>query len=133
MYPRSSVAQPSAVLGSLSTMIDMEPTAGNLHGARLGVQGVQLQVHGAGERQGDPDTVEHVTVREDPDVDIVDEDVVEVSSLLVPKESVRHPDLLGVGEGEVLHAALVVIKPQPGIIPLLSEGNLHSKLLREQN
>ena len=53
------MAQPSAVLGSLSTMIDMEPTAGDLHGARLGVQGVQLQVHGAGERQGHADTEQH--------------------------------------------------------------------------
>ena len=55
----------------------------------------------------------------------------EVARLLVPEECVRHPDLLGVGEGEVLHAALVVIKPQSGIIPLLSEGDLHSKLLRK--
>ena len=59
IYTRSSVAQPSAVLGSVSTMIDMEPTAGDLHGARLGVQGVQLQVHGAGERQGHADTEQH--------------------------------------------------------------------------
>ena len=53
------MAQPSAVLGSVSTMIDMEPTAGDLHGARLGVQGVQLQVHGAGERQRHADTEQH--------------------------------------------------------------------------
>ena len=106
-------------------------TAGNLEGTGLPVHGVELEVHGAAEGERDADAVEDIAVREDPDVDIVDEDVVEVARLLVPEEGVRHPDLLGVGEGEVLHAALVVIKPQSGIIPLLSEGDLHSKLLRK--
>ena len=78
-----------------------------------------------------PDAVEHFPSRVDPDVNIGHDDVVEVARLLVPEEGVRHPDLLGVGEGEVLHAAIVVIKPQSGIIPLLSEGDLHSKLLRK--
>ena len=72
--------------------------AGDLEGAGLSVHGVELEVHGAGESQGDPDTVEHVAVGEDPDVDVVDEDVVEVTSLLVAEEGVRHPHLLRVSQ-----------------------------------
>ena len=63
------------------------------------VHRVQFEVHGTREGQGNPDTVENVTIREDPDVDIVDEDVVKVASLLVPEECVRHPNLLRVSQG----------------------------------
>ena len=48
-----------------------------------------------------PDAVEDVPVRVDPDVEVGGEDVVESSDLLVPEESIRHPDLTGVREGEV--------------------------------
>ena len=60
-------------------------------------------MHWTREGQRDPDAVEDVTIREDPDVDIVDEDVVKVASLLVPKECVRHPNLLRVSQGEILY------------------------------
>ena len=50
-------------------------------------------MHWTRERQRYPDAVEDVAIREDPDVDIVDEDVVEVAALLVAEEGVRHPDL----------------------------------------
>ena len=48
-----------------------------------------------------PDAIENHAIRIDSDVDIGDDDVVEVASLLVSEESVRHPDLAGVGDGEV--------------------------------
>ena len=60
-------------------------------------------MHGAREGQGDPDTVEDVAIGEDPDVDIVDEDVVKVASLLVLKEGVGHPDLVGVCHRQVFN------------------------------
>ena len=78
-------------------------TARNFEGTGLPVHRVELEVHGAGKGEGDPDAVEDVAVREDPDVDVVDEDVVKVSSLLVPEERVRHPDLLWVSQGEILN------------------------------
>ena len=48
-----------------------------------------------------PDTVEDVSVGEDPDVEVGGEDVVEGADFLVPEEGVGHPDFAGVGEGEV--------------------------------
>ena len=62
----------------------------------MSVHGIQLEIHGAREGERDADAVEDVTVGEDSDVDIVDEDVVEVSGLLIPEERVRHPNFLGV-------------------------------------
>lgn len=50
-----------------------------------------------------PNAVQDVAIREDPDVNIWDDDVVEVSLSLVGKEEIRHPDFLGIREGEVLH------------------------------
>ena len=75
--------------------------AGDLEGAGLTVHGVELQVHRAGQSQGDSDAVQDVAVGKDSDVDIVDEDVVEVSSLLVPEERVRHPHLTSVSQSQV--------------------------------
>ena len=60
-------------------------------------------MHWTREGQRDPDAVEDVAIREYPDVDIVDEDVVKVASLLVPEECVRHPNLLRVSQGEILY------------------------------
>jgi hypothetical protein len=48
-----------------------------------------------------PDAVQHVSVGEDADVDVVDEDGVEVSGLLVAEERVGHPHLAGVGQRQV--------------------------------
>ena len=78
-------------------------TAGDFESAGLPVHRVEFEVHGAREGQGDPDTVEDVAIREDPDVDIVDEDVVKVASLLVSEECVWHPNLLWVSQGEILY------------------------------
>ena len=78
------------------------PTAGNFKSAGLPVHGVKLEMHWTRESQRDPDAVKNVAIRKDPDVDIVDEDVVKVASLLVPEECVRHPNLLRVSQGEIL-------------------------------
>lgn len=51
-----------------------------------------------------PDAVENISVREDPDIDIVDEDGVEVSGLLIAEESIGHPDLVRIGQGQILQA-----------------------------
>ena len=48
-----------------------------------------------------PDAVEDVAVREDPDVEVGGEDVVELPDLLVPEEGVRHPHLARVSQGQV--------------------------------
>ena len=80
-----------------------DPTAGNFESAGLSIHWVQLEMHRAREGERYPDTVQDVAIREDPDVDIVDEDVVKMASLLVPKECVRHPNLLRVSQGEILY------------------------------
>ena len=69
--------------------------------AGLLVQRKECEVHGAEAGERDPDAVEDVPVRVDPDVEVGGEDVVELSDLLVPEERVRHPDLARVSEGEV--------------------------------
>ena len=56
------------------------------------------------------------------------DNVVELPILLIPKEGVRHPDLVAVGHGEVLDLAAEVVKLQPVVIPLLSEGDLDTEL-----
>ena len=76
-------------------------TAGNLHGALLCVQRVELQVHGAGESEGHPDAEQDGTVGVYPDVEVGHQHVVHRSSPLVPEEGVRHPDLAGVGDCQV--------------------------------
>ena len=60
------------------------------------------EVHGAEASQRDADAVEDVPVGVDPDVEVGGEDVVELSDLLVPEESVWHPDLADVRQGEIL-------------------------------
>ena len=92
----------SSRYGSRSEL-NKSPTAGNFESAGLPVHRVEFEMHRAREGERYPDTVEDVTIREDPDVDIVDEDVVEMASLLVPKECVRHPNLLRVSQGEILY------------------------------
>ena len=52
-----------------------------------------------------PYAEEHVSVGEDPDVDVVDEDGVEVAGLLVAEKRVRHPNLLRVRQGQVTELA----------------------------
>ena len=76
-------------------------TAGHVEVTGLPVQREPSQVHGAAAQQARPDAVEDVTVREDPDVEVGGEDLVEPRHLLVPEEGVRHPDLARVSEGEV--------------------------------
>jgi hypothetical protein len=43
----------------------LQLTAGNLHGAPLPVHGVQLQVHGTGQGQRDPETEINIHRRQD--------------------------------------------------------------------
>jgi hypothetical protein len=40
-----------------------------------------------------PDAVEHLSIRKYSDVDIVHEDIMEMSDFLVPEKRIRHPDL----------------------------------------
>ena len=51
------------------------------------------KVHGAEAGQRDADAVEDVAIGVNPDVEVGGQDVVEIADLLVPEESVRHPDL----------------------------------------
>ena len=55
-----------------------------------------------GEIKAPPDAEEHVAVRKDPDVEVWCENVVESSNFLVSEESVWHPHLARVRQGEVL-------------------------------
>ena len=48
-----------------------------------------------------PDTVENISIREDPDIKVRSEDLMESSNLLIPEESVRHPHLAGICQGQV--------------------------------
>ena len=48
-----------------------------------------------------PDAVEDITIWIHPDVQVGSQDVVEGSYFLIPEESIRHPDLAGVREGQV--------------------------------
>ena len=86
--------------------------------AGLLVQGEPRQVHGAAAHQRGPapgaqcqwlvvmvmqppDAVEDVAVREDPDVEVGGQDLVEARHLLIPEEGVRHPHLARVSQGQV--------------------------------
>ena len=51
------------------------------------------EIHGAEAGQRDADAVEDVAIGVNPDVEVRRQDVVEIAKLLVPEESVRHPDL----------------------------------------
>ena len=55
-----------------------------------------------GEIKAPPDAEEYVAVRKYPDVEVWCENVVESSNFLVSEESVRHPHLARVRQGEVL-------------------------------
>ena len=89
-----------------------------------------------------PDAVENVAVWEDPDVEVWRQDLVESRNLLVPEESVRHPDLPSVGESEVadlvcssmltlemlprltFHSCLkFVLEDQSSVVPSLSQSD----------
>ncbi len=52
-----------------------------------------------------PDAVQDVPVGIDPDVQVGLDDVVKLSIFFIPEEGVRHPDLAGVRQGQVLHLA----------------------------
>ena len=49
-----------------------------------------------------PDTVENITIGKDSDVKVWRENCVKPSDLLVPEESVGHPDLTGVRHRQIL-------------------------------
>ena len=76
-------------------------TASYVKDAGLLIQREECQIHRAETGQRDPDTVENIPIWVDSDVEVGGEDVVELSDLLVPEESVRHPDLAGIRDGEV--------------------------------
>ena len=79
--------------------------AGDLEGAGLTVHGVELQVHGTGEGQGDPDAVQDVAVGKDAHVQVGLEDLVETADLLVAEKRVGHPYSPRIRHGQILDAA----------------------------
>ena len=81
----------------------MQLTAGYLHGACLPIQGVQLQVHGAGEGEGDPDAEEDHPVREYSDIQIRNQNIVHSAASLIAEKCVRHPHFSRLCYGEVLN------------------------------
>ena len=74
------------------------------------------------------DAVEHIAIGEDPHIEVGLDDVVELSLLLISEEAVWHPNFGAVCHGEILDLAAHIIKLQPVVIPLLSEGDLHTEL-----
>ena len=50
-----------------------------------------------------PDAVENIALREDPDVNIGHQDVVESSLLFISEEGVWHPNFLGICHGQVFY------------------------------
>ena len=75
-----------------------------------------------------PDTIENISIRMYSNIKIGLDNVVELPILLIPEEGVWHPDLVAVSHGEVLDLAPKIIKLQPVVIPLLSEGDLDTEL-----
>ena len=76
-------------------------TASYVKDAGLLIQREECQIHRAETGQRDPDTVENIPIWVDSDVEVGGEDVVELSDLLVPEESVRHPDLADIRQSQV--------------------------------
>ena len=97
------MAQPSVVKNKVKYKVPRSTklTAGNLHGTFLCIQGVHLEVHGTGESQRHADAEQDRPVGVQSDVEVGHEDIVHGAPPLVPEESVRHPDLAGVRDGEV--------------------------------
>ena len=97
------MAQPSVVRNKVKfkSIVRIPLTAGNLHGAFLCIKRIHLEVHGTGESQRHPDTEEDRAVSVQPDVEVGNKNIVHGAAPLVPEESVRHPDLAGVRNGEV--------------------------------
>ena len=85
-------------------------------------------MHGTTKSQRHSDAVENIAVGKDPDVEVGLYDVMELALLLISEEAVWHPDLGAVRHGEVLDPAAHVVKLQPVVIPLLSEGDLNTEL-----
>ena len=79
-----------------------------------------------------PYAVKDVAVGIDPDVKVGLNDFVKLAVFLVPEKCVWHPDLLGVCHGEVLDASVHVIESQPVVVPLLSERDLNTVLLKSK-
>ena len=52
-----------------------------------------------------PYAEENISIWENPDIDVVDKDGVEVTELLVAKEGVRHPHLVRIRQGQILQLA----------------------------
>ena len=93
-------------------------TAGDSKRAFLTVQGVELEIHRAGQCEGDsaklqldsvtkfpdskPDTVKYKAVGEDSNINIRHQNVVKSSLLFVSEESVRHPNFPGISHRQIL-------------------------------
>lgn len=76
-------------------------TTSHSQGACLFVQWVELEVHRAGEGERNSDAVQHVSIGEDPNVDVRHDDVVEVAFLFIGKEQIWHPYSVRFSQGQV--------------------------------
>lgn len=77
-----------------------------------------------------PYAVEHVAVFRDAQQLVVGGDLVEVGPLLVGKEQVGFPDGVQHGGVEVQRVVGVLAVGQPRVVPLLSQEDVHSVVLR---
>ena len=75
-----------------------------------------------------PYTVEDISIREDPDVQVWLNYLVEFCILLVPEESVRHPHFGPLCHGQVFDLPPHVVECQTVIVPLLAKSNLNAEL-----
>ena len=76
-------------------------TACNIKVTGLFIKRKESKIHGAEAGERDSDAVEYVTVREDSDVEIGREYVVEGSNFLISEESVWHPNFAGIRQCQV--------------------------------
>ncbi len=77
-----------------------------------------------------PYAVEHVAVFRDAKQLVVGGDLVEVGPLLVGKEQIRFPDGVQHRRVEVQRVVGVLAVGQPRVVPLLSQEDVHSVVLR---
>ena len=65
------------------------------------IQGKESQVHGTKAGEGNTDAVENITIREDTDIEVGCQDVVEGSNLLISEERIWHPNFAGIRQGQI--------------------------------
>lgn len=76
-----------------------------------------------------PDGVQHIAVLEYPEQLVVRGDLVKVSPFLVSKEQIWLPDGVQHGRVQVQRVIWVLRVGQPGVVPLLTEEDVHAVIL----